>query len=54
MVKEIKNASDCIVELYKHAGILKTREKCIEKHEAQPSISLYKSWAYNLIVLVEL
>ena len=32
--KEIKNASKCIVELYKHVEIFRTQEKCIEKHEA--------------------
>ena len=38
--KEIKNASECIVELYiSTRGFLRTREKCIEKHEAQPSAS---------------
>ena len=30
---------ECIVDLYKHAKFLRTREKCIEKHEAQPSAS---------------
>ena len=30
----IKNVTECIVELYKHAGILRTREKCIEKPSA--------------------
>ena len=35
-IKETKNASECIVELYKHARIFKNTR---EVHEAQPSTS---------------
>jgi len=39
IIKEIKNVSECIIELFKHVVIFRTRQKCIEKHEAQPSAS---------------
>lgn len=38
-IREIVNACERIVELFKHAGFFRTRGKCIEKHKAQPSVS---------------
>ena len=37
--KEIKNASECIVELYKHAGIFKNTREVHRVHRFQPSAS---------------
>ena len=48
--KEIKNASECIVELYKHAGIFKnTREVHREARGAAECFSYFSSLIYNSI-----
>ena len=36
-IKEMNNASECIVELYKHAVIFKNTREMQDKHEVQPS-----------------
>ena len=38
-IKEIKNAPECIVELYKHAGIFKNTREVHKEAKAQPSAS---------------
>ena len=47
--KEIKNASECIVELYKHAGIFKnTREVHRETRGAAECFSHFSSFLFLL------
>ena len=51
--KEIKNASECIVELYKHAGIFKnTREVHREARGAAECFSHFSSVLKNPQVLI--
>ena len=37
--KEIKKCTECIVELYKHAGLLKNTREVLEKYELQANAS---------------
>ena len=51
--KEIKNASECIVELYKHAGIFKdTREVHREARGVAECFSHFSSVLKNSQVLI--
>ena len=52
-LKEIKNASECIVELYKHTGIFKnTREVHREARGAAERFSHFSSVLKNPQVLI--
>ena len=52
-IKEIKNASECIVELYKHAGIFKnTREVHREARGATECFSHFSSVLKNSQVFI--
>ena len=52
-IKEIKNASECIVELYKHAGIFKnTREVHRDARGAAECFSHFSSVLKNSQVLI--
>ena len=53
IIKEIKNASECIVELYKHAGIFKnTREVHREARGAAECFSHFSSVPKNSQVFI--
>ena len=39
IIKEIKKCAECIVELYKHAGLFKNTREVLEKHEPQANAS---------------
>ncbi len=53
IIKEIKNAPECIVELYKHAGIFKnTREVHREARGAAEYFSHFSSVLKNSQVLL--
>ena len=52
-IKEIKNAPECIVELYKHAGIFRnTREVHKEARGAAECFSHFSSVLKNCQVLI--
>ena len=39
LLKKLKKNTECIVDLYKHAGIFRIREKCGPKASASPHFS---------------